>query len=78
MKVYLTISIIFFSLFNFSIADVSKNITKNEIKVSNKKFGGPKSDFVLQRTRFNMETSVKDKYGNWILISNGEIVRCCL
>ena len=74
MKAYLTITIIFFSLFNFSIADVSKN----EIKVSNKKFGGPKSDFVLQRTRFNMETSVKDKYGNWILVSNGEIVRCCL
>ena len=51
---------------------------ENENQVSNKKFGGPKSDFVLERIRFNMETSVKDKYENWVLISNGEIVRCCL
>ena len=78
MKAYLTITIIFFSLFNFSIANDSKNKTINEIQESNKKFGGSKSDFVLQRIKFNMETSVKDKHGNWTLLSNGEIVRCCL
>ena len=78
MKAYLIIPIIFFSLLNLSIANNFKNIIENEIQVSNKKFGGPKSDFVLERIRFNMETSIKDKYGNWMLISNGEIVRCCL
>ena len=78
MKAYLIITIIFFSLLNFSIANNFNNTIENENQVSNKKFGGPKSDFVLERIRFNMETSVQDKYGNWILVSNGEIVRCCL
>ena len=78
MKAYLIITIIFFSLANLSIANDFKNKIESEIQVSNKKFGGPKSDFVLERIRFNMETSIKDKYGNWILISNGEIARCCL
>ena len=78
MKAYLIITIIFFSLANLSIANDFKNKIESEIQVSNKKFGGPKSDSVLERIRFNMETSIKDKYGNWILISNGEIVRCCL
>ena len=78
MKAYLIITIIFFSLLNFSIANNFKITIENENEVSNKKFGGPKSDFVLDRIRFNMETSVKDKYKNWVLISNGEIVRCCL
>ena len=78
MKAYLIITIIFFSLANLSIANDFKNKIESEIQVSNKKFGGPKSDFVLERIRFNMETSVKDKYENWVLISNGEIVRCCL
>ena len=78
MKAYLIITIIFFSLLNFSTANNFNNTIENENQVSNKKFGGSKSDFVLERIRFNMETSIKDKYGNWILISNGEIVRCCL
>ena len=78
MKAYLIITIIFFSLLNFSTANNFKNTIDNENQVSKKKFGGPKSDFVLDRIKFNMETSVKDKYENWVLISNGEIVRCCL
>ena len=78
MKAYVIITIIFFSLANLSIANDFKNKIENEIQVSNKKFGGPKSDFVLERIKFNMKTSIKDKHGNWILTSNGEIVRCCL
>ena len=78
MKAYLIITIIFFSLLNFSTANNFKNTIENENQNSNKKLGGPKSDYVLERIRFNMQTSVKDKYDNWVLISNGEIVRCCL
>ena len=78
MKAYLITTIIFFSLANLSIANDFKNTIDSEIQASNKKFGGPKSDFVLERIKFNMKTSIKDKHGNWILISNGEIVRCCL
>ena len=78
MNAYLIIIIIFFSLANFLIANDLRNTIESEIQVSNKKFGGPKSDFVLKRIRFNMETSIKDKYENWALTSNGEIVRCCL
>ena len=60
MKAYLIITIIFFSLANLSIANDFKNKIESEIQVSNKKFGGPKSDFVLERIRFNLETSIKD------------------
>ena len=51
MKAYLIITIIFFSLANLSIANDFKNKIESEIQVSNKKFGGPKSDFVLERIR---------------------------
>ena len=41
-----------------------------------KKVGGPKSDYVLERKRFNFNTSVKDIIENWIVSKEtGEIVR---
>ena len=52
-------------------------IVFSETAIENKKrFGGPKSDYVLERKEFNFLTSVKDIKNNWIVSKkNGEIVR---
>ena len=57
----------------FSISTIVFSETTIENK---KKFGGPKSDYVLDRKEFNFRTSVKDTKGNWITSKKyGEIVR---
>ena len=57
----------------FSISTIVFSETTIENK---KKFGGPKSDYVLDRKEFNFRTSVKDIKGNWITSKKyGEIVR---
>ena len=44
--------------------------------LQNKKIGGPKSDYVLERKEFNFNTSVKDVAKNWVISKKtGEIVR---
>ena len=57
----------------FSISTIVFSETTIENK---KKFGGPKSDYVLDRKEFNFRTSVKDTKGNWITSKKyGDIVR---
>ena len=47
-----------------------------ESVLQNKKIGGPKSDYVLERKEFNFNTSVKDVTKNWVVLKKtGEIVR---
>ena len=66
MKLYFEI-ILFFLISTFVFAD---NYNENK-----KKFGGPKSDYVLERKKFNFQTAVKNN-GNWVLSKKtGEIVR---
>ena len=78
MKARLILIIISIFITNISMANDLKKSIEFETQVYNKKFGGPKSDFVLKRIKFNFESSLKNKYGNWVMTSNGEIVRCCL
>ena len=67
MKTFFT-AVILFSI---------STIVFSETTIENKKrFGGPKSDYVLDRKEFNFRTSVKDTKGNWITSKKyGEIVR---
>tara|TARA_Y200000002_G_scaffold365_1_gene390 strand:- start:700 stop:918 length:219 start_codon:yes stop_codon:yes gene_type:complete len=67
MKTFFT-AVILFSI---------STIVFSETTIENKKrFGGPKSDYVLDRKEFNFRTSVKDTKGNWITSKRyGEIVR---
>ena len=67
MKTFFT-AVILFSI---------STIVFSETAIENKKrFGGPKSDYVLDRKEFNFRTSVKDTKGNWIISKKyGEIVR---
>ena len=67
MKTFFTVVTFFFI----------STIAFSEIVIENKKrFGGPKSDYVLERKEFNFLTSVKDTKGNWITSKKyGEIVR---
>ena len=67
MKTFFT-AVILFSI---------STIVFSETAIENKKrFGGPKSDYVLDRKEFNFRTSVKDTKGNWITSKKyGEIVR---
>ena len=67
MKTFFT-AVILFSI---------STIVFSETTIENKKrFGGPKSDYVLDRKEFNFLTSVKDTKGNWITSKKyGEIVR---
>ena len=67
MKTFFTAVI----LFSISTIVFSETTTENK-----KRFGGPKSDYVLDRKEFNFRTSVKDTKGNWITSKKyGEIVR---
>jgi|TARA_B100001175_G_scaffold179820_1_gene152712 hypothetical protein len=67
MKTFFTAVI----LFSISTIVFSETIIENK-----KRFGGPKSDYVLDRKEFNFRTSVKDTKGNWITSKKyGEIVR---
>ena len=67
MKTFFTAVI----LFSISTIVFSETIIENK-----KRFGGPKSDYVLDRKEFNFRTSVKDTKGNWITSKRyGEIVR---
>tara|TARA_Y100000748_G_C15354940_1_gene433376 strand:- start:466 stop:684 length:219 start_codon:yes stop_codon:yes gene_type:complete len=67
MKTFFTAVILFF----ISTIVFSETIIENK-----KRFGGPKSDYVLDRKEFNFRTSVKDTKGNWITSKKyGEIVR---
>ena len=67
MKTFFT-AVILFSI---------STIVFSETTIENKKrFGGPKSDYVLDRKEFNFRTSAKDTKGNWITSKKyGEIVR---
>ena len=67
MKTFFT-AVILFSI---------STIVFSETAIENKKrFGGPKSDYALDRKEFNFRTSVKDTKGNWITSKKyGEIVR---
>ena len=66
MKTFLTAVII--SLISTTV--FSETAIENK-----KKFGGPKSDYVLERKQFNFLTSVKDTKGNWITSKKyGEII----
>ena len=59
------------------IISLISTIVFSETAIENKKkFGGPKSDYVLERKQFNFLTSVKDTKGNWITSKKyGEIIR---
>ena len=48
-----------------------------ELVLENKKnIGGPKSDYALERKKFNFNTSVKDVKKNWVISKkNGAIIR---
>ncbi len=63
----------------FSVVIISfiSTIVFSETAIENKKkFGGPKSDYVLERKQFNFLSSVKDAKGNWITSKKyGEILR---
>ena len=67
MKMFLAVvTLLFISTIAFSETDIENK----------KRFGGSKSDYVLERKEFNFLTSVKDTKGNWITSKKyGEIVR---
>ena len=67
MKISLSV-IILFLISTFSFAELVLENKKN--------IGGPKSDYALERKKFNFNTSVKDVKKNWVISKkNGEIVR---